>query len=501
MRDPFIAIDAATDLRAHARVLRRSWESALGGGAVAAPVRPVIQQSWQRMVGAGVDPDHLQPQRAFAVDELDDRRSVTRLAMCIEVLRRSLGNFALDGEHVMVVVDDTGRILWLEGHPQVRHQADAISFEEGMLWTEVSAGTNAIGTALAIDHAVQIFSAEHFLPEQHPWWCSAAPIHDPVNGEVLGVVDLSGPTRTAHPHSLALVMAAASMAEDVLRLERSLADNVLRQAYLYRADHGRGAGALVADNGRVLLCHPEGWAPGLVEIPAGDGGLVGLGDGRSAMAEPLAGGGWALREAPGGTAALPRPRLRLRLLGRGRLEARLGAAPGIELGLRHAEILALLAIHPDGLTGEELTLHLYGDRGNRVSTRAEMSRLRKLLGPCVGARPYRLVADVEADFLRVERRLAAGDLEGALADYRGPLLAASEAPRIAQARDELEGALARAARAGGPERMWTWLQTEPGREDPLAMADFVRALPASDPRRGVVASRLRALQRRWEQPL
>ena len=32
-----------------------------------------------------------------------------------------------------------------------------------MLWTEDSAGTNAIGTALAIDHAVQIFSAEHFL--------------------------------------------------------------------------------------------------------------------------------------------------------------------------------------------------------------------------------------------------------------------------------------------------------------------------------------------------
>ena len=36
-----------------------------------------------------------------------------------------------------------------------------------MLWTEDSAGTNAIGTALEIDHAVQVFSAEHFLAEQH----------------------------------------------------------------------------------------------------------------------------------------------------------------------------------------------------------------------------------------------------------------------------------------------------------------------------------------------
>ena len=61
-----------------------------------------------------------------------------------------------------------------------------------MLWSEDSAGTNAIGTALAIDHAVQVFSAEHFLADQHAWWCSAAPIHDPVTGALLGVVDISG---------------------------------------------------------------------------------------------------------------------------------------------------------------------------------------------------------------------------------------------------------------------------------------------------------------------
>jgi hypothetical protein len=421
MRDPFIAVDVATDLRAHARLLRRSWETALRGGDVGARVRPVIEQSWQRMVGAGLDPDHLHPLRAFARDELEDRRDASPLRGCIDVLRRCLGGFAKDAEHVMVVVDATGRILWMEGDPRVRHRADRITFEEGMLWTEASAGTNAIGTALAIDHAVQIFSAEHFLSEQHAWWCSAAPIHDPVSGELLGVVDLSGPLRTAHPHSLALVMAAAEMAENVLRFERVVAGNA-------------------------------------------------------------------------------RPSLRVRLLGRGRLEAQLGAGPALELSLRHAEILALLALYPDGLTGEELTLHLYGDHGNRVSTRAEMSRLRKLLGPCVAAKPYRLAADVTADFLAVEALLAAGDVEGALAAYRGPLLPASDAPRVRQARDELEGALQRAARAGSAEELWTWLQTEPGREDPLAMADYMRGAGADDPRHAVVAARLRSLQRRWGLP-
>jgi hypothetical protein len=421
MRDPFVAVDAATDLSAHARLLRRSWESVLGGDGATAVVRPVIEQSWQRMTGAGLDPDHLHPQRAFAPDELGDRRDASPLRECIDVLRRCLGGFAMDAEHVMVVVDATGRILWIEGHPRVRMRADRITFEEGMLWTEASAGTNAIGTALAIDHAVQIFSAEHFLSEQHAWWCSAAPIHDPATGEVLGVVDLSGPMRTAHPVSLALVAAAAGMAEEALRVRRV------------------GAGS---------VC----------------------------------------------------PALRLSLLGRGRLEARLGDGPALELSLRHAEILALLALHPDGLTGEELTLHLYGDHGNRVSTRAEMSRLRKLLGPCVAAKPYRLLADVTADFLAVEELLAHGDVEGALSAYRGPLLPASEAPRIEQARDELEGALQRAARGGTPEQLWAWLQTAPGREDPLAMADFVHGADAADPRTAVIVARLTSLQHRWNLP-
>ena len=434
MRDPFVAVDVATDLRALAMRLRRSWESGLGGGKVGTCVRPVIEQSWQRLVGAGLDPDHLEPCRAFARDELRDRRAESPLSGCIDVLRHCLGGLAREAEHVMVVVDGSGRILWMEGDPRVRRRADRIAFEEGMLWTEASAGTNAIGTALAIDHAVQVFSAEQFLPEQHTWWCSAAPMHDPATGELLGVVDLSGSMPTAHPHSLALVMAAAQMAESVLSFERAVADDRRRRTELARFT--------------VAL-------------------------------------------------ASSRPSLDLRLLGRSRLEAQLSDGPALELSVRHGEILALLAMYPEGLTCEQLTLLLYGDAGNRVSTRAQISRLRSLLGRCVSARPYRLAADVTADFLTVEARLAAGDLDGALAAYRGPLLPGSDAPRVRQARDELEGALQRAVRAGTPEQLWTWLETESGREDLVAMADFMRSVAADDPHRAVISARMNSLRGAW----
>ena len=56
----------------------------------------------------------------------------------------------------------------------------------GADWSEQGAGTNALGTAIAVDHPVQIFSAEHFNRIVHPWQCSGAPIHDPATGEILG---------------------------------------------------------------------------------------------------------------------------------------------------------------------------------------------------------------------------------------------------------------------------------------------------------------------------
>ena len=113
----------------------------------------------------------------------------------------------------VVVTDADGVILWREGSARVRLRADSLGFMEGARWTEATVGTNAIGTALAEAAPVQLFSAEHFEQAQHPWYCTAAPIHHPVSGELLGVVDVSGPALTLHPVIGALVETAVKLAE------------------------------------------------------------------------------------------------------------------------------------------------------------------------------------------------------------------------------------------------------------------------------------------------
>ena len=99
-------------------------------------------------------------------------------------------------------------------------------------------------------------------------------------------------------------------------------------------------------------------------------------------------------------------------------------------------------LHPEGLTAEELAGEIYGDSVKAVTVRAEMSRLRRLLGCLLVPCPYRLVADVEADFLDVQRLVESGDIAAAARRHRGPLLARSKVPGIVAAREALERALA-----------------------------------------------------------
>jgi hypothetical protein len=105
----------------------------------------------------------------------------------------------------------------------------------------------------------------------------------------------------------------------------------------------------------------------------------------------------------------------------------------LRLTRRQLEILALLALNPDGLDLGELHARLYGDRPVSLGTlKAEMSQLRALLGGRLESRPYRIGIDVRCDVTDVLRRLRAGDVAGAVERYGGELLPGSESPALAE---------------------------------------------------------------------
>ncbi|HWT91376.1 MAG TPA: helix-turn-helix domain-containing protein, partial [Solirubrobacteraceae bacterium] len=187
--------------------------------------------------------------------------------------------------------------------------------------------------------------------------------------------------------------------------------------------------------------------------------------------------------------------VRLELLGRQPVAWVEGEA--LPLSHRHAEILALLALNPRGLTAEQLALELYGERGKPVTVRAELSRLRALLAGAVLARPYRLARDVEVDFGAVERALDADDLAGALERYPDALLPESEVELVVERRERLDATMRRAIMAAGDtELLLRWCTDGgSGTSDRQAAELLLSLLPDADPARPVAQAHVARLRR------
>jgi len=112
-------------------------------------------------------------------------------------------------------------------------------------------------------------------------------VHDPEDGRLLGLIDLTALMAKAHPNGLAAALAAARAVEANLRVRAQLRDAQLRVRYLERMASGGGKLALVSRSGRVIADHPDGFLhTERVRVPAG-GGVVMLPGGRLGLAEAL----------------------------------------------------------------------------------------------------------------------------------------------------------------------------------------------------------------------
>lgn len=391
----FSAIAPGTNLSHHARRLVQVHDAVLGGGRPAMAPRPLVQRSWSRVLGLGLQPGRANARDPFGSDEIERRRRASPLSAVIHELTGVIRDVADASQFLMVVTDADGVIMWRSGSSAVRRTADRLGFSEGATWTEDIVGTNAIGTALAEASPVQLFSAEHFEAAQHPWYCTACPIHDPRTGELLGIVDVSGPALTLHPAVGALVETGVRLAESMLRRHHEARLERLR---------GSTEHMVSAAGGPALVVDDHGWVAHHVGVSS-----------RDRIAAPIQG---AALVVPGLGLCLPerisdgwliRPRdvlsiitLTLDLRGSPVLHAQGGGDPWRSpLSPRHAELVALLAnVGPAGFTAAELSRRIFGDDQHVVTVRAEISRLRRVIGALIATHPYRLADGVQVNVTR-----------------------------------------------------------------------------------------------------
>ena len=292
---------ARRELQARRLDAVRAWTAFVERGDEAATlVRPEILRSWELL------------RRRRSPPTSSRRRWPTRattaafwrgspLQTAVERVEAELRRTAEDGDLVIAVTDAETRILWTYGGRVMRRKAETVNFVPAGRWDEGSVGTNALDIANRTDGPSMVFSAEHYASMVHNWVCWAAPLHDPVTGRQLGVIDLSTTWDRTHPIGLATARVMARLIETAMP----------------RSHHAPAAAASTAPTSpgwcMSLLGTAEAWLDGQ------------------------------------------------RLL----------------LNRRQTEVLALLAMHPEGLSLEHLHALVYGDQSVTVSTlKAEVSHLR-----------------------------------------------------------------------------------------------------------------------------
>lgn len=210
--------------------LQKGWNNFVTKKNLDSNIRQVVATSWERCQIYQLDPDD-----SYNCDmnnwelgkKLKDKQQLIKIA---QPFMENIYNFVKGSGFQVVLSDEDGYILDVIGDQSVLECVKMVQLVPGGNWNEQIKGTNAIGTAIVEKSPVQIYAMEHYLRENHFLTCSAAPIFDP-EGQLCGVLDVSGNYQMANPHTLGMVVAAVMAIENQLRLRK--ATSSLYFAYKY----------------------------------------------------------------------------------------------------------------------------------------------------------------------------------------------------------------------------------------------------------------------------
>jgi len=394
-------------------------------------VRRVVAESWQRSLELHLDPDRVVAGLQFDEDDLREYRDGHPMSFVLPTIHSLLIRHTFDAGLIVAIGDEAGRLLWIDGDRSLRRKAEGMLFVEGADWSERAVGTSAPGTALALDHGIQIHGAEHFNRIVHPWSCTAVPVHDPTSGVILGVIDITGGDDAVAPATLPLVEAVVAAVESELRIRHLDSMKVPRRAprRLPPANAPRVLSVLGSETGRLST------AGATIELSARHAEIMTL----------LA---WH--------------------------------AEGLSV-----ERLANLVYEREGSV---VTM-----RAEMVRLRKTLERIDESLVPL--SRPYRLPRRLELDVHRVLSFLDHGAHRVALGAYPGVVLPTSTAPGIVELRREVSTRLRDALLTDASvETLLTYARTDEAAYDAEVWRACLQLLPPKSPKRASVVARLERIE-------
>ncbi|VTZ25493.1 GAF modulated sigma54 specific transcriptional regulator, Fis family [Methylocella tundrae] len=249
------------------RTIMKAWEDYLAGTSRQLKVRNVVAQSWERCAAIGID--HKLPGSKTIIEQREFEQRLQRNRLLLQAAAKVLSEaqqLLIGSGSMLLLTDVDGVVLDAVGDPGTLEAGQDINLVVGADWSEANAGTNGIGTTLASRAPVLIHGPEHFCALTKNWTCVGAPVRNPLDGVLLGLVDMSGAKSTFQQHNLAFAVMVARGIEAALSLQLEVERRMLLE---YSSGIGRGwsDGVIVVDRGgQVVLANEH--APRLMAMRA-----------------------------------------------------------------------------------------------------------------------------------------------------------------------------------------------------------------------------------------
>jgi transcriptional regulator with PAS, ATPase and Fis domain len=243
------------------------WEDTKkrGGAHSGVEIPKFIIESWKRSEEYGVDP--LKPYNDHILSDEELNRLINENREWLEIAIPFVEDLAVITQgsgFCITVTDNQGYILKRIGNQQELDFTEYGNFIEGANWSEEVMGTNAVALALIHDKPVQVYGYEHYCKCACLSTCSAAPIHN-INGEIIGVLDLTGSYKYVNAHTLGMVEASVKAIERTLELNRvyvqAKKSDILKRAIIESITEG-----LIAIDSKGVVTHINKHAKNFLEI-------------------------------------------------------------------------------------------------------------------------------------------------------------------------------------------------------------------------------------------
>ena len=235
--------------------LLNAWLKFVNSNVIQTDVVPVeIAKSWIRSKQAGVDPYDFSV-NSYLSPEAYQRR-VKKHEYLIEMARpimESIYSSLGKTRYLVVLYDADGYHLLRIGSRKDFQRSEQFKIREGLCFEERDVGTCGFSLAKYLMKPVQITGCEHYSSLLHYVTGSYAPIINPENSKLIGVIGVSGAKTQPNDHTQAIVIAASTAIENLLQLDKSRQDQIILAKSLQVAMNSLEDGVVIFDKNLFIV--------------------------------------------------------------------------------------------------------------------------------------------------------------------------------------------------------------------------------------------------------